>query len=116
MSFESSFVSELLESVRQNFARPASEFSPGISAVPVTQKVLRDKVLEELTKQKIGTRLLFGVHLLRQPAYAKIERRVASSITVTDQIMTSSFWVGVHPGLIDKMVGLCGSPIDRGYL
>ena len=64
----------------------------------------RDAVIHLLNSRKIGTRLLFGGNLLRQPAYRDINKRVIGSLPNSDYVTNNVFWIGVYPGLSDAML------------
>lgn len=64
----------------------------------------RNRVIEWLDEHKIGTRLLFGGNLVRQPAYKDIEKRIIGDLPITDFVMNNVFWIGVYPGLTEDML------------
>jgi CDP-6-deoxy-D-xylo-4-hexulose-3-dehydrase len=64
----------------------------------------RVAILEHLNRAKIGTRLLFGGNLIKQPYMDKIKHRVSGSLDNTNLVMDHSFWIGVYPGLTNEML------------
>ena len=75
----------------------------------------RDAIVKKLNDLGIGTRLLFGGNLLRQPAFLGTPQRVYSDLRVTDLIVSQSFWVGVWPGLTDSMVDFMAESIIQMF-
>ncbi|MBS1959492.1 MAG: lipopolysaccharide biosynthesis protein RfbH [Bdellovibrionales bacterium] len=60
---------------------------------------LRNKVVQELEANKVGTRLLFAGNMTRQPAFTGVNYNISGELTNTDKIMNDGFWVGIWPGL-----------------
>lgn len=75
--------------------------------------VSRDELVTHLEIHNIQTRPLFSGNLTRHPCFRALEERkdyrMTSLLSVTDQIMSGSFWVGVYPGMeqamLDEIVG-----------
>lgn len=62
----------------------------------------RNELVQFLEEHKIGTRLLFGGNLIRQPAYIGLNYKVFQPLTNSDVIMRDAFWIGVHPSIEDE--------------
>jgi CDP-6-deoxy-D-xylo-4-hexulose-3-dehydrase len=65
----------------------------------------RDAIVRHLYDRKIGTRLLFGGNLTRQPYMKSRNYRVHGDLKNSDCIMNQTFWVGVYPALGQEQIG-----------
>jgi CDP-4-dehydro-6-deoxyglucose reductase, E1 len=98
-------LTELLRPLEDVFilpeATPNSE--PSWFGYPLTirpgSNLDREELVQYLNEMKIGTRLLFGGNLLRQPYMKGRNYRVVGDLTNADLTTTSTFWVGLYPGL-----------------
>lgn len=64
----------------------------------------RVSLLNDLDRNKIGTRLLFAGNLTRQPYMKDRPFRIVGTMENTDTIMSQTFWIGVYPGLSEEML------------
>lgn len=64
----------------------------------------RRELIDYLEEHKIGTRLVFGGNLLRQPAYAHINCKVFQPLTGSDVVANYSLWIGCHPSIGDEQI------------
>jgi CDP-6-deoxy-D-xylo-4-hexulose-3-dehydrase len=96
-------------------ALPGSD--PAWFAYPVTVRegapFTRTELTDYLSAHLIETRNLFGGNLLRQPAYAGIERRVAGSLATTDRAMHGTFFLGTYPGITEEKISYALDTIGR---
>ncbi len=94
-------------------ATPGSE--PSWFGFPITvaddAPFTRNDLVQFLEQRKIGTRLLFGGNLIRQPAYSDKKYRIADNLINTDKVLHNTFWIGVYPGLTKEMLDFIVSSI-----
>ena len=76
----------------------------------------RSKLLQFLESKGIGTRLVFGGNLTRQPVYQDVKYRIVQDLSGTDQVMDRAFWIGVHPALNDSKINYMIEQIKLGIV
>lgn len=69
----------------------------------------RNRIVQEIEKKGIQTRMLFAGNLLKHPCFDEMRAghmgyRVIGELNNTDRIMRNSFWVGVYPGMTEEML------------
>ncbi|MDD6401217.1 MAG: lipopolysaccharide biosynthesis protein RfbH [Lachnospiraceae bacterium] len=69
----------------------------------------RNSVVQFLEKNGVQTRMLFAGNIMKHPCFDNIRGdknayRVVGDLSVTDQIMENSFWIGVYPGMNEDML------------
>ena len=69
----------------------------------------REKVVSYIEAHGVQTRMLFSGNLIKHPCFDELRRtkqgyRVVGDLSVTDTVMSSTFWVGVYPGMSDEMI------------
>lgn len=84
-------------------ATPNSE--PSWFGFPITLReqapVTREDLVQHLNDRKIGTRLLFGGNILRQPYMKGRNYRTVGDLTNADIVTERCFWIGLYPGLTE---------------
>jgi CDP-6-deoxy-D-xylo-4-hexulose-3-dehydrase len=118
------FLYEGLKNVSGLIMPRATEHSePSWFGFPITLEdglaFTRNELVEFLDSRKIGSRLLFGGNLTRQPAYLNVDFRVIGDLKNTDIVTERTFWIGVYPGLTPEMLqfvvdSIAGFVKDRG--
>lgn len=99
------YLRSALEPLQEVFIlpEPTPNSDPSWFGFPLTIReesgVSRNALVRALEEYHVGTRLLFGGNLVRQPAYRGVEYRVASPLRNSDRVMHQTFWLGVYPAL-----------------
>jgi len=99
------YLREGLESVEDIFILPEATkgTEPSWFGFPLTLRegapLSRHRLLLDLQERNIGTRLLFGGNLVRQPYMKGRNFRIAGELSNADVVVDRTFWIGVYPGL-----------------
>ena len=110
-----------LESVKDKIILPAAAMNSEPSwfgfliSVKPESGIRRNVVTRYIEDHNIQTRLLFSGNIIKHPCFAQMREnedyRVVGKLDETDYIMDNTFWVGVYPGMTDKMIDYMASVI-----
>jgi CDP-4-dehydro-6-deoxyglucose reductase, E1 len=68
----------------------------------------RFELVKKIEAEKIQTRALFAGNLVKHPCFDSMREtdayRISGGLDVTDRIMNDTFWIGVYPGMNDRMI------------
>ena len=78
-------------------------------------KFNRSDLIKYLNNNKIGTRLLFGGNLIKQPYMKNVNFKVHGELKNTDFIMENTFWIGLYPGLSQEHLEYSVSKIKNFF-
>lgn len=73
----------------------------------------REALQRYLAERKIGSRLLFGGNITRQPYMKGRKFRVVGALENSDKVMADTLWVGCHPGLTLDMLDYIAESIEE---
>ena len=114
------YLSERLKAASEKLilpeACPDSEPSWFGYLITCREGVDKNALVQYLEANGVQTRMLFAGNLTRQPCFDEMRRtgtgyRVAGELQQTDRIMRDSFWIGVYPGMTEKMLGYMAEKI-----
>lgn len=79
----------------------------------------REKLVRYIESKNIQTRMLFAGNLIKHPCFDAIRGnmslyRVVGDLSITEQIMNDSFWIGVYPGMTSDMLDKMAQVIIEG--
>jgi CDP-6-deoxy-D-xylo-4-hexulose-3-dehydrase len=69
----------------------------------------RSEVINRLEENGVQTRMLFAGNIIKHPCFNEMRKgkngfRVIGNLKNTDRIVEDTFWIGVYPGLTEKMI------------
>lgn len=116
-------LTEMLKPMEDLFILPEAtpNSQPSWFGYPITLReegISRDALVRHLDAHRIGTRLLFGGNLIRQPYMKDRQYRVVGDLTNADIVTDRTFWIGLYPGLTENhlhyAIEILKNFVDRG--
>ena len=106
------YLSKKMEKLKEYFILPKAtkDSEPSWFGFLVTirdKKINREELLRHLAEERIGSRLLFSGNITLQPYFSNnrdIKYRKVGKLPNTNLVMKNTFWLGVFPGINNKMI------------
>lgn len=115
------FLKNQLQELEEVLILPEAEknSTPSWFGFPISikkkSKIDRRFIINKLTENKIGTRLLFAGNITKQPAYLKKNFKISDSLTNADFVMNNTFWVGIFPGIGEEELNFTAKIIKNCF-
>lgn len=92
---------------------------PAWFSFPITVRedsgVTRGEFVKFLEAKGIETRMLFAGNVLNQPAYKNINYKSVGELKNSKQVLTSTFFIGVYPGITNEMMDYMINTIEEFF-
>ena len=108
-----------LQTVKEFFILPeATQYSePSWFGFPLTIRenthFHKNELTQFLSEKGVDTRPIFAGNMTKQPYFQNLKYQKNEELKNTDIIMNNSFWIGVYPGLDEKMLEYVVKTIEK---
>ena len=73
----------------------------------------KNELTQFLSENGVDTRPIFAGNMTKQPYFQNLKYRKNEELENTDLVMNNSFWIGVYPGLDEKMLEYTVKTIEK---
>lgn len=83
--------------------------------------IKRNEIVSYIEKHGIQTRMLFAGNLIKHPCFNQMREhgkgyRIIGTLKNSDRIMRDTFWIGVYPGMNEKMINYMAEKIKESLI
>ena len=110
---------ERLQTVKEFFILPEAtkNSEPSWFGFPLTIRenanFHKNELTQFLSENGVDTRPIFAGNMTKQPYFQNLKYRKNEELKNTDLVMNNSFWIGVYPGLDQKMLEYVAKTIEK---
>lgn len=108
-----------LQTVKEFFILPEAtqNSEPSWFGFPLTirenVRFHKNELTQFLSENGVDTRPIFAGNMTKQPYFQNLKYRKNEELKNTDIVMNNSFWIGVYPGLDEKMLEYVVKTIEK---